>query len=54
MSYNEIKEDNELNSIKKPDFSTEHTGFKKDQSAKFLPLKRTNLNKNTKKNKINP
>lgn len=29
LSYNEIKEDDELNSIKKPDYSTEHTGFKK-------------------------
>lgn len=29
LSYNEIKEENELNSIKKPDYSTEHTGFKK-------------------------
>ena len=29
LSYNEIKEEDELNSIKKPDYSTEHTGFKK-------------------------
>ncbi len=29
LSYNKIKEENELNSIKKPDYSTEHTGFKK-------------------------
>ena len=29
LSYNEIKEENELISIKKPDYSTEHTGFKK-------------------------
>ena len=29
LSYNEIKEKNELISIKKPDYSTEHTGFKK-------------------------
>ena len=29
LSYNEIKEENELKSIKKPDYSTEHTGFKK-------------------------
>ena len=29
LSYNEIKEDSELNSIKKPDYSTEHSGFKK-------------------------
>ena len=29
LSYNEIKEDDELNSIKKPDYATDHTGFKK-------------------------
>ena len=29
VSYNEIKEDDELNSVNKPDYSTEHTGFKK-------------------------
>ena len=29
LSYNEIKKEDELNSIKKPDYSTEHTGFKK-------------------------
>ena len=29
LSYNEIKEESELNSIKKPDYSTEHTGFNK-------------------------
>lgn len=29
LSYNKIKEEDELNSIKKPDYSTEHTGFKK-------------------------
>ena len=29
LSYNQIKEESELNSIKKPDYSTEHTGFKK-------------------------
>ena len=29
LSYNVRKEENELNSIKKPDYSTEHTGFKK-------------------------
>ena len=29
LSYNEIKEEPELNSIKKPDYSTEKTGFKK-------------------------
>ena len=29
LSYNEIKDENEDNGIKKPDYSTEHTGFKK-------------------------
>lgn len=29
LSYNEIKEEDKLNNIKKPDYSTEHTGFKK-------------------------
>lgn len=29
LSYNKIKEENKLNSIKKPDYSTEHTDFKK-------------------------
>lgn len=29
LSYNEIKEESERNSIKKPDYSTEHTGFNK-------------------------
>ena len=29
LSYNQIKEEDELNSVKKPDYSTEHSGFKK-------------------------
>ena len=29
LSYNEIKDENEDNGIKKPDYSTKHTGFKK-------------------------
>ena len=29
LSYNEIEDENEDNGIKKPDYSTEHTGFKK-------------------------
>ena len=40
LSYNKIKEEDELNSIKKPDYSTEHTGFKKRSKCwNFSPKK---------------
>ena len=52
LSYNEIKEEEELNNIKKSDYSTEHTGLKKDKCTNFLLKKSISLNTNNKKNNI--
>ena len=52
LSYNKIKEEDELNNIKKSDYSTEHTGFKKDKCPNFLLKKSIILNINNKKNNI--
>jgi hypothetical protein len=52
LSYNEIKEEDELNSIKKSDYSTEFIGFKKGKCTNFLLKKSISLNTNNKKNNI--
>lgn len=47
LSYNEIKDDDEIKKIEKPDYSTKFLVSRKNQCAKFFPKKSIGFKKVT-------